>query len=106
MTELGKFLKKLRIDCDKTQAEMAKELDCSSAFLSKVEHGVKNIPCEIYEKILDSYIFTEDKKEEFMKIVFWHNNRKYVDLEGLSEDDINFILDYVWERKATYNEGF
>ena len=99
MTELGKFLKKLRIDHDETQMEMAKKLGCASAFISCIERGLKNIPCEIHEKILNTYIFTEDKKEEFTKIVFRHNNRKHVDLEGLSEDDINFILDYVWERK-------
>ena len=49
LTEFGKFVRKLRIDNGTVLGEMAKSIAVSSAYLSAVENGKKNI---IEKKIL------------------------------------------------------
>lgn len=44
ITEIGKFLRRYRVDKNIKQKDMAKILDVSTAFLSYVETGVKQPP--------------------------------------------------------------
>jgi transcriptional regulator with XRE-family HTH domain len=44
ITELGKYLRKLRIDKMVTLRQMADEIGMSPAYLSSIETGKKNIP--------------------------------------------------------------
>ena len=61
-TEFGKFLRKLRIDADETQGDMAKRLDVAQSFLSAVENGKKGISKVLCSKILDSYSLSLEQK--------------------------------------------
>lgn len=46
LTQLGKLLRKTRIDKDELLFDMARKLQVSSAFLSAVENGKRNAPNE------------------------------------------------------------
>lgn len=55
MTELGRFLRKLRIDYDEILLDMAKKLHVSPSFLSSVENGRKSPPPEWLDVISSEY---------------------------------------------------
>lgn len=44
LTEFGKAVRKARLDCDQTLADMASALSVTPAFLSSVETGRKKVP--------------------------------------------------------------
>lgn len=54
-TELGKFMRKIRIDKDERLFDMAKRLGVSSAFISAIELGKKSPPEGFEEKITSAY---------------------------------------------------
>ena len=54
-TELGKELRKLRIDCDERIIDMATKIDKSAAFVSAVEVGSKAPPVGFEEAIIKAY---------------------------------------------------
>ena len=54
-TELGKTLRKIRIDEDERLLDMAKRLGKSAAFLSAVEVGKKSPPSNFEELIIAAY---------------------------------------------------
>lgn len=60
ITELGKELRKIRIDRDERLIDMAKRLDKSSAFVSAIEVGKKTPPAEFEEGIIRSYSLGRD----------------------------------------------
>lgn len=55
ITEIGKELRKLRIDRDERLLEMASRLGVSAAFISAVETGKKSPPSGFEEKVAASY---------------------------------------------------
>lgn len=55
MTEFGKLLKKIRIDCGELLYNMAKKLEVSSSFLSAVENGTKPVPLDWPQRIGNLY---------------------------------------------------
>lgn len=54
-TQLGTFLKNLRLDSGELLKEMAEKLNVSSSFLSAVENGKRDIPESWYKKMVDLY---------------------------------------------------
>lgn len=64
ITQLGIFLRKLRLDTGEIMRDMAKKLDVSSSFLSAVENGKKRMPDSWYYKIIMLYNIDDSKKEE------------------------------------------
>jgi transcriptional regulator with XRE-family HTH domain len=55
LTEFGRFLRKLRIDCGELICDMASKLDVTASYLSAVETGKRNIPETWVAKIATSY---------------------------------------------------
>lgn len=55
ITELGKELRKIRIDRDERLLDMAERLDKSAAFISAVEVGKKAPPSGFEEAIIAAY---------------------------------------------------
>ncbi len=55
ITELGKELRKLRIDQDERLYDMSKRLEKSSAFISAVERGSKKPPSGFEELVIAAY---------------------------------------------------
>lgn len=54
-TEIGKELRKLRIDEDERLLDMSQRLDLSSAFISAVERGAKSPPSGFEELVIKAY---------------------------------------------------
>ncbi len=60
LTEIGKELRKLRIDRDEFMRDMAEKLNKSSAFLSSLERGEKSPPKDFEEQVIMKYELAEE----------------------------------------------
>lgn len=63
ITELGKELRKIRIDRDERLLDMANRLDKSAAFVSAVEVGKKTPPSGFEEGVIAAYGLAADIAE-------------------------------------------
>ncbi|MCL2665187.1 MAG: helix-turn-helix domain-containing protein [Defluviitaleaceae bacterium] len=55
LTEFGKTLRKMRIDCGEIIKNMANKLGCTASYLSAVETGKRSIPDGWVDKIISIY---------------------------------------------------
>jgi HTH-type transcriptional regulator, competence development regulator len=89
LTAYGKFLKKFRIDRNETLADMAGKLKISSAYLSSIENGTREIPAKMSMNIKLAYSLAFN---EFLALIAAENAtpRKTVTLEldSLPEDPL------------------
>lgn len=69
MTQVAKFLSKLRIDNDQRLGEMAAKLAVSPATLSSIQNGSRSVTQKFRERLYKEYGLTEGQKEEFEKAV-------------------------------------
>lgn len=67
-TEYGKYLKKLRIDKDKTLAAMSKDMGIAPSYLSAIESGERVIPVDFTEKISEKYSLDDTAKDELREL--------------------------------------
>ena len=59
ITQFGKMLRKLRIDKDVVLGEMASDLKISSAYLSSVENGKKNVTDQLIDSVSKYFSLNE-----------------------------------------------
>lgn len=69
VTRFGKFCRNLRMDNGELLYQMAKRLDVSSAFLSKVENGKAKPPIEWAKIISSEYQLERDQRDELEKSI-------------------------------------
>lgn len=94
-TELGKYLKKLRIDRSETLSDMAEKLKVSSSFLSAVEVGKRNIPDTMVEKIETTYDFSDTQRQEFFEACSVTSNTVELKLNSVDGNGGKKALDEV-----------
>jgi len=69
LTNLGRVLRKMRIDHGEILKDMADRFGITASYLSAVENGKRPIP-EVWEKIiLESYPLDERQKDELRRAV-------------------------------------
>lgn len=83
VSELGKFLRKLRIDCGEVLFDMAEKLGVSPSFLSSVENGKKRMPSKWNELLPSLYSLPESMKVEFTNAVANSEKGIEIPLAGL-----------------------
>lgn len=64
LTDFGRILRKIRIDCDEILKDMAEKLNVSAAYLSAVEMGKRNIPEHWVDKIAEFYNLSQEEKTD------------------------------------------
>ena len=62
LTDFGRFLRKIRIDCGEILKDMAERLNVSAAYLSAVEMGKRNIPEQWVDMISELYNLSKVEK--------------------------------------------
>ena len=55
ITNLGRQLRIIRINCDETLKNMSDRIGISSAYLSAIENGNRDMPSELLDKIITEY---------------------------------------------------
>jgi transcriptional regulator with XRE-family HTH domain len=66
LTELGKFLRKLRIDLFISLRKMSNDIGISATYLSQIETGERKPNLDLLEKIKIHYNFTEAQYKEMI----------------------------------------
>ena len=67
-TALGKFLRRIRIEKDESQKDMAENLGISSSFLSSLENGKRSGASEVFlQKVIKKYSLTSKQECELIK---------------------------------------
>ena len=116
-TEIGKELRKLRIDKDERLLDMSKKLNKSSAFISAVERGIKNPPAGFEEAVITAYKLAGDAANAIRRAA--DRSRKAFTVEAdtplardtaglmarrmssVSEDELKSILEILGEKGQT-----
>lgn len=108
MTQVAKFLSKLRIDNDQRLGEMAAKLAISPATLSSIQNGSRSVTQKFKENLYHAYSLTEEQKREFENAVQQlkgevvislkdvrskHCMRKYVDTAVMFAHDLSKLDD-------------
>ena len=68
VTEFGKQLRKLRIDCEESLRDMAYKLGVTASFISSVELGKRTIPKDWVRKITDLYSLSSQEERQLAKL--------------------------------------
>lgn len=84
MTEIGKFLKKIRVDNGEVLLTMAEKLGVTPSFLSAVELGKKKMPYEWNLKIRSVYALTKAQEEELDDAIAKSEKAVMLDIEEVS----------------------
>ena len=85
MTHFGAKLRKLRQERGLTQAEMAKAIRVSSAYLSALEHGKRGRPSwHLIQSIIAHLNIIWDEAEELIKLSRVSHPKVTIDTSGLS----------------------
>lgn len=86
LTQLGIFLRKLRLEYGEIMKDMAAKLDISSSFLSAVENGKKKMPEPWYDTIVNLYNLDKEKQDELMIAIEESQKSAEINLEDLSKE--------------------
>ena len=92
ITKFGEYARDLRIDRGENLKEMAKNLGVSSAFLSAVENGKKQVPKTWYEKISSIYELALKEKEKLKKAIEESKNMLVLNLQNVTQANKEFAL--------------
>lgn len=113
-TDIGKELRKLRVDRDERLLDMSERLDKSSAFISAVERGTKSPPSGFEEIVIRAYQLVGEAALAMRRAA--DRSRKAFTLEAqsplardtaglmarrmnsLSEDDLKSILEILTKK--------
>ena len=84
LTNLGKFLRKIRIDEGEILWDMANKLDVTASFLSAVENGKKRMPSAWNKKICELYNLSDEQKEELTEAIAESERAIEVDFSNMA----------------------
>lgn len=93
VTELGKFLRILRINTGETAQEMSAKLKMSPSYLSTIENGKRNVPPKMEADVIASYTLTESQKAELHDAVVKSSEMVKIDLSELPENKRHVIFE-------------
>lgn len=94
LTELAKYLRKLRIDKGQRLKDMADILDISSANLSAVENGKRKPQYKMMEDIISKYHLNDEEQNEL-----W-------DAFATTREEVSFSLEYASDRRRVVGLAF
>ncbi|MBM7073487.1 helix-turn-helix transcriptional regulator [Shewanella sp. 202IG2-18] len=117
LTPFGKAIRKLRIDCSMTLKKMATDVGVSSAYLSAIETGKRQLTDEIFNSIVETLKLdievvkqlkvAADMSTDVVKIKSSSSSEKGKEtavmfartFDSLSDDDFNEIMNVLEKNK-------
>lgn len=96
-TELGKYLRKLRIERDLLLKDMAMTLNITPAYLSSIEHGKREANIKFINIIIKAYEL--DKVEQSLLLEALDNSRSQIELNLNSKTSQHKELGVAFARK-------
>lgn len=92
LTELGKVLRKIRIDRDEILKDMAAKLQVTVAYLSAVENGKREVPEEWIPEIIDKYALSEEEAKNLEDAAFYSQKSIKIKLDEESDRNRDLVL--------------
>ena len=92
VTEVGRFLRKLRIDANEVLYDMAKKIGCSSSFISALELGKRPVPTDFQQKIAIAYGLTPEQQSALQQAIDQSANSVTIDFNDLNADTRELAL--------------
>lgn len=86
LTNLGQELAALRVKNGDTQAQMAKKLGISGAYLSYFSNGVQQPPVYLIDRLKSAYNLTEDQCYKFSISLLSDKNTVKVDVSQMDTE--------------------
>lgn len=94
LTELGKILRKIRIDRQELLRDMASILGVSVAYLSAVENGKRNAPATWVEKIVQEYHLNPDEAKQLRTAFDESQDELRISLQRVSSQQRNTAISF------------
>lgn len=105
VSEYGKILRKIRIDKGLTMAQMAKAAGITSAYLSTIERGNRNIPKYLTQNVINHYELSNEQVAELQKAEYLSTNSVEIELSGVNLDKKALVLSLAKNLKSmTYEQ--
>ena len=95
VTEFGKLCRKIRIDNNEVLKDMAQKLGVTTAYLSAVETGKRNIPEEWIDIIKREYQLEPREYEKLVDTVYSLKKIIKIDIDNIEEQDKEVMLEFV-----------
>ncbi|MFV5215108.1 helix-turn-helix domain-containing protein [Azonexus caeni] len=93
LTELGKVLRKLRIDLGETLVQMAEQLDMSATMLSAIETGKKKVPAGFINRLTMVYPKLTGQRASLESLANLANGEAKVSLDDASTEDAELVTE-------------
>lgn len=94
LTEVGAFLRGIRITHGELLKTMAEKLEVSSAFLSAVENGKKKMPSQWEEKLQKLYDFSQEQVHTLQEAIIDTNHAIELNLENVTPQSRNLAISF------------
>ncbi|MBV4427203.1 helix-turn-helix domain-containing protein [Clostridium tyrobutyricum] len=94
LTQFGKFCRKIRIDNDELLKDMAKKLGVTSAYLSAIENGKREIPSSWETLIIDKYNLSKSDSHQFKKAIYESKKQIKIQLQNLKSQDKDLVVSF------------
>ena len=103
--EYGKVLRKIRIDKGLTMAQMAKAIGITSAYLSTIERGKRNIPKNLTQNVINHYELSNEQVAELQKAELLSRDSIEIELEDMELSKKSLALSFADNLKdMTYEQ--
>lgn len=94
VTEIGSYLRKLRIEKREILKDMAEHLGVSSAFLSAVENGKKRMPNSWYQKLSEIYSLNDIQLGKLKQAVLESSDNVELNIHNASETNKQLAISF------------
>ena len=92
ITEIGKFLRILRIEKNESAKEMANKLNVSPSYLSAVELGKRECPMSWEDVIIEAYKLNDTNRKKLQKAIKESKTNIKIDLNEVDKKKKALIL--------------
>ena len=101
--EVGRFLRKLRIDKGEILYDMAQKMGCSTAFISALELGKRQVTRKFRDHLCETYALPPEQRAEFDDAISLAKDKVEIGLQGLNQNSRNMLLAFA-RKMQTLNE--
>ena len=85
ITEFGKILRIIRINCGDSAKDMSEKLGISASYLSAIENGKRNVPDNLCDSLRANFKLTSEDEEKMTKALAMSLENMKLDLASLDE---------------------
>ena len=92
LSNYGKILRNIRIDKGLTMAQMAKAVGITSAYLSTIERGKRNIPKSLTQNVINHYKLSNEQVAELQEAEYLSMDSFEIELSDVDLDKKTLVF--------------